>query len=78
LEWRNKNQLYRPKPPYEFLDVNQKYSYIKTPVERSSYGSRTTLARMLVGYASGREEFKEIVDSAFLNYNFLQKHYSLL
>jgi hypothetical protein len=33
---------------------------------------------MLVGYASGREEYKEIVDSAFLNYNFLLIFYSLL
>jgi hydrogenase large subunit len=36
------------------------------------------LARMLVGYASGREEFKEVVDSALSKLQVRQKHCSLL
>lgn len=52
-----------PKPPYEFLDVNKKYSFIKTPRWKGHAVEVGPLARMLVGYAAGRAEFKEIVDS---------------
>ena len=47
-------------------------------MERASYGSENHLARMLVGYASGREEFKEVVDSALSKLQVPQKHCSLL
>ncbi|PZU90091.1 MAG: hydrogenase 1 large subunit [Chryseobacterium sp.] len=53
-----------PKPPYDFLDVENKYSYIKTPRWKGHAMEVGPLARMLVNYASGREEFKEVVDSA--------------
>ncbi|MCB0553785.1 MAG: nickel-dependent hydrogenase large subunit [Phaeodactylibacter sp.] len=52
-----------PKPPYDFLDVEQKYSYLKTPRWKGNAMEVGPLARMLVGYASGREDFKEVVDS---------------
>jgi len=52
-----------PKPPYTHLDVDKKYSFIKTPRWKGQAMEVGPLARMLVGYASGREEFKEIVDA---------------
>ncbi|SFC93354.1 nickel-dependent hydrogenase large subunit [Flavobacterium phragmitis] len=52
-----------PKPPYTHLNVDEKYSFIKTPRWKGHAMEVGPLARMLVGYASGREEFKEIVDS---------------
>lgn len=51
-----------PKPPFEFLDTQQKYSYIKTPRWKGHAMEVGPLARVLVGYARGREEYKEIVD----------------
>ncbi|MDR1516788.1 MAG: nickel-dependent hydrogenase large subunit [Dysgonamonadaceae bacterium] len=53
-----------PKPPYDFLDVNQKYSFIKTPRWKGLPMEVGPLSRMLVGYASGRPEFKETIDAA--------------
>lgn len=52
-----------PKPPYEQLDVSQKYSWVKTPRWKGNPMEVGPLSRMLVGYASGRPEFKEIIDS---------------
>ncbi len=52
-----------PKPPYEFLDVEKKYSWLKTPRWKGLPMEVGPLARCLVGYASGREDFKEVVDS---------------
>jgi hydrogenase large subunit len=50
-----------PEPPYEQLDVEGKYSWLKTPRWKGHAMEVGPLARMLVGYASGREEFKEVV-----------------
>ncbi len=52
-----------PKPPYKHLDVDKKYSYIKTPRWKGQAMEVGPLARVLIGYASGRPEFKEIVDA---------------
>jgi len=52
-----------PKPPYEFLDVTRKYSWIKTPRWKGYPMEVGPLSRMLVGYASGRPEYREIIDS---------------
>jgi len=52
-----------PKPPYEHLDVDKKYSFIKTPRWKGDPMEVGPLARMLVGYAHGREEFTDIVNS---------------
>ncbi|KIA99679.1 MULTISPECIES: nickel-dependent hydrogenase large subunit [unclassified Flavobacterium] len=52
-----------PKPPYTHLNVDEKYSFIKTPRWKGHAMEVGPLARMLVGYASGREEFKETIDS---------------
>jgi len=53
-----------PKPPYEQLDVSQKYSWLKTPRWKGNPMEVGPLARLLVAYASGREEVKEVVDGA--------------
>ncbi|MCB0656269.1 MAG: nickel-dependent hydrogenase large subunit [Saprospiraceae bacterium] len=58
-----------PKPPYEHLDVEQKYSYLKTPRWRGHAMEVGPLARVLVGYARGREDFKEVVDRALSTLN---------
>ncbi|MBK6621162.1 MAG: nickel-dependent hydrogenase large subunit [Saprospirales bacterium] len=53
-----------PKPPYQNLDMDAKYSFLKTPRWKGSAMEVGPLARMLVGYGRGREDFKEVVDSA--------------
>jgi hydrogenase large subunit len=53
-----------PKPPYEFLDENKGYSWLKAPRWKGRAVEVGPLARMLVGYAHGREEFKEVVHEA--------------
>ena len=52
-----------PKPPYEHLDFNQKYSWVKTPRWKGNAMEVGPLSRMLVGYASGRADYKEVIDS---------------
>lgn len=51
-----------PKPPFEHLDTTQKYSYIKSPRWKGNPVEVGPLARVLVGYARGREEYKAVVD----------------
>jgi hydrogenase large subunit len=53
-----------PKPPYEHLDVAQKYSWVKTPRWKQNPMEVGPLSRMLVGYASGRAEYKEVIEGA--------------
>ncbi len=53
-----------PKPPYEFLDVESKYSWIKTPRWRERPMEVGPLARMLVAYARGVEDVREVVGEA--------------
>ncbi len=50
-----------PKPPYEFLDVQQKYSWLKTPRWKGHAMEVGPLARLLVAFASGHAEVKEAV-----------------
>jgi len=50
-----------PKPPYDQLNVDQKYSWLKTPRWKGHAMEVGPLARMLVAYASGREEVKDLV-----------------
>lgn len=58
-----------PKPPFENLDTTQKYSYLKTPRWKGHAVEVGPLARVLVGYARGREEFKTVVDKALTDLN---------
>ncbi|MCF8366950.1 MAG: nickel-dependent hydrogenase large subunit [Bacteroidales bacterium] len=53
-----------PKPPYEHLNVEEKYSWLKTPRWKGNAMEVGPLARMLVGYASGKDEFKEVIHYA--------------
>lgn len=52
-----------PKPPYEHLNVEEEYSFLKTPRWKGHAVEVGPLARVLVGYARGREDYKEVVDS---------------
>ena len=58
-----------PKPPYEHLDVEKKYSWLKTPRWKGHAMEVGPLARMLVGYASGQPEIKEVVTEALTALN---------
>ncbi len=58
-----------PKPPYEQLDENGAYSWLKTPRWKGHAMEVGPLARMLVGYASGLPEFQEVVNMALTNLN---------
>jgi hydrogenase large subunit len=53
-----------PKPPYKELDENAKYSWLKSPRWKGNAVEVGPLARMLVGYASGKTEFKDVVTEA--------------
>ena len=53
-----------PKPPYDHLNVDDKYSFIKTPRWKGKPMEVGPLARVLIGYASGIPEFKNVVDYA--------------
>jgi hydrogenase large subunit len=53
-----------PAPPYEHLDEKGTYSWLKTPRWRGHAVEVGPLARMLVGYASGRDDFKQVVEAA--------------
>jgi hydrogenase large subunit len=52
-----------PKPPYEFLEVDQKYSWLKAPRYEDKPMEVGPLARFLVAYASGQPDVKALVDS---------------
>jgi hydrogenase large subunit len=53
-----------PKPPYKQLDENAKYSWLKSPRWKGNAMEVGPLSRMLVGYASGKTEHKEVVTEA--------------
>ncbi|MGA7724429.1 MAG: nickel-dependent hydrogenase large subunit [Opitutaceae bacterium] len=58
-----------PKPPYEHLNVDGKYSWLKTPRWKGHAMEVGPLARMLVGYASGNPEVKDAVTEALKTLN---------
>jgi hydrogenase large subunit len=53
-----------PKPPFDFLNVDGKYSWLKTPRWKEHPMEVGPLARLLVGYALGRTEIVDVVDEA--------------
>jgi Ni,Fe-hydrogenase I large subunit len=53
-----------PKPPYQFLDTNAAYSWVKTPRYDGQPMEVGPLARMLVAYAKGQPRVKALVDGA--------------
>jgi hydrogenase large subunit len=52
-----------PKPPYEHLEVEQKYSWLKAPRWADKPMEVGPLARVLMMYASGNEQIQELVNS---------------
>jgi hydrogenase large subunit len=57
-----------PKPPYEFLDVDKKYSWLKAPRYEDRVMEVGPLSRMLVAYASGQAEVKAMVDGVLAKF----------
>ncbi|NOX16670.1 MAG: nickel-dependent hydrogenase large subunit [Chlorobi bacterium] len=51
-----------PKPPYDQLNVDGKYSWMKTPRWKGNAMEVGPLARMLVAYASGHKEVQDLVN----------------
>ncbi|MDU8925772.1 nickel-dependent hydrogenase large subunit [Alisedimentitalea sp. MJ-SS2] len=52
-----------PKPPYDQLDVDKGYSWLKSPRWKGKAMEVGPLSRMLMLYASGNAHAKELVDS---------------
>ncbi|MEX0880550.1 MAG: nickel-dependent hydrogenase large subunit [Thermoanaerobaculia bacterium] len=52
-----------PKPPYERLNLDGKYSWLKSPRYDGQPMEVGPLARMLVSYGSGHEQVKPLVDA---------------
>ena len=63
--WKGETKLNYtgPKPPYEYLNVDGKYSWLKTPRCKGNAMEVGPLARLLVAYASGSKEVQEVVNS---------------
>ncbi|MCA0044378.1 nickel-dependent hydrogenase large subunit [Celeribacter litoreus] len=53
-----------PQPPYTHLDVEGAYSWIKSPRWKGHAVEVGPLSRVLMMYASGHEQTKELVDSS--------------
>ncbi len=53
-----------PTPPFKQLDEKAKYSWLKSPRWKGNAVEVGPLARMIVGYASGNTEFKDVVNDA--------------
>jgi [NiFe] hydrogenase large subunit/hydrogenase large subunit len=52
-----------PKPPYEFLNTDKKYSWLKAPRYDNMAMEVGPLSRMLVAYGSGHKRVQEVVNS---------------
>jgi len=51
-----------PEPPYEHLDIDQSYSWLKSPRWKGHPMEVGPLSRMLMLYATGHEQAKELVN----------------
>jgi Ni,Fe-hydrogenase I large subunit len=58
-----------PKPPFEHLEVDQKYSWLKAPRYQDHAMEVGPLSRMLIAYASGHAEVKAAVDGVLAKLN---------
>jgi hydrogenase large subunit len=56
-----------PKPPYDYLDVDKEYSWMKSPRWKGKAVEVGPLARVLMLYASGHEQTKELVGMTLKN-----------
>ena len=53
-----------PQPPFDQLDTDARYSWVKAPRYKGHAMETGPLARLMVGYASGNEEIQQVVDEA--------------
>ncbi|HET6420811.1 MAG TPA: nickel-dependent hydrogenase large subunit, partial [Geobacteraceae bacterium] len=51
-----------PKAPFDYLNTNEKYSWVKSPRYTDTPMEVGPLSRMLVAYASGHKQVKQAVD----------------
>ncbi len=58
-----------PKPPYEYLNVDGKYSWMKTPRWKDHAMEVGPLARLLVAFAKGNTEVKDVLTEAITKLN---------
>ncbi len=58
-----------PKPPYQYLETDHKYSWLKTPRYQDQPMEVGPLSRMLIAYAFGHQEVKTLVDGALAKLN---------
>jgi len=58
-----------PKPPFEHLEVDQKYSWLKAPRYQDHPMEVGPLSRMLIAYASGHPDVKPVVDAVLAKLN---------
>jgi hydrogenase large subunit len=58
-----------PKPPYQHLDVDKEYSWLKTPRWKGKPVEVGPLARVLMMYASGHAQTRELVGMALKKLN---------
>ncbi|MHB8249755.1 MAG: nickel-dependent hydrogenase large subunit [Acidithiobacillus sp.] len=58
-----------PKPPYEHLDTNAGYSWIKSPRWKGKVMEVGPLARVLVLYASGHQQTRALVEATLRKLN---------
>jgi [NiFe] hydrogenase large subunit/hydrogenase large subunit len=56
-----------PQPPYDFLDTNHKYSWLKAPRYNSNTMEVGPLARMLVAYAAGHKQVRDLTNQLLSN-----------
>ncbi len=61
-EGETNHQYSGPKPPYDFLDTDNKYSWVKSPRYDDKPMEVGPLSRMLVAYASGHKEVTDTVN----------------
>jgi Ni,Fe-hydrogenase I large subunit len=62
LEGETSPRYTGPTPPYEHLDIDKKYSWLKSPRYDDQPMEVGPLARMLVAYSSGHPRVKDLVD----------------
>jgi len=69
--WKGETEFHYtgPQPPYEQLDVEGKYSWLKTPRWKDHPMEVGPLARMLVAYAKGNTDVKELVGAVLKQLN---------
>lgn len=58
-----------PKPPYEYLNVDEKYSWLKAPRYDGKAVEVGPLARVLVAYASGDQATQKVVNATLQHFN---------